>query len=53
MLSNAWTYTVQDALAHYGVSEESGLDEYRARENAKLYGKNGGFDNNRDTSCQS
>lgn len=41
MLSNAWTYTVQDALAHYGVSEETGLDEYRARENAKLYGKNG------------
>jgi Ca2+ transporting ATPase len=40
MLSNAWTYTAQDALAHYGVTEEGGLTETRARENAKLYGKN-------------
>ncbi|KAJ9128210.1 hypothetical protein QFC24_000502 [Naganishia onofrii] len=41
MLSNAWTYSVQDALAHYGVTEDRGLDESRARENAKLYGRNG------------
>jgi Ca2+ transporting ATPase len=41
MLSNAWTYTVQDALAHYGVTEDNGLTESRARENEKLYGKNG------------
>ncbi|KAJ9109076.1 hypothetical protein QFC21_000404 [Naganishia friedmannii] len=40
MLSNAWTYSVQDALAHYGVTEDRGLDESRARENAKLYGRN-------------
>lgn len=40
MLTNAWTYTVEDALAHYSVTPENGLDEYRARENAKLYGRN-------------
>ncbi len=41
MLTNAWTYSVQDALAHYNVKAELGLEESRARESQKLYGKNG------------
>lgn len=40
MLTNAWTFSVKDALAFYRVNPENGLDEFQARENAKLYGKN-------------
>ncbi len=41
MLTNAWTYSVQDSLAHYGVTAEQGMSEVQVRETQRLYGKNG------------
>ncbi|WVQ73814.1 potassium/sodium efflux P-type ATPase, fungal-type [Cryptococcus sp. DSM 104548] len=40
MLANAWTYTPEDALAHYGTNPETGLTEEQVRRNKETYGEN-------------
>ena len=40
MLSRAWTYTPQDALAFYDTHPENGLSEQQVKRNRELYGEN-------------
>jgi hypothetical protein len=40
MLSRAWTYTPQDALAFYDSHPENGLSEPQVKRNRELYGEN-------------
>lgn len=40
-MEQAWTYSVQDALRHYGVSPEKGLTSEQVAKAQKQYGPNG------------
>jgi len=40
MLSRAWTYTPQEALAFYDSHPENGLSEPQVKRNRELYGEN-------------
>jgi Ca2+ transporting ATPase len=40
MLTNAWTFTPEDALGHYGTELGRGLSEEQVRRNRELYGEN-------------
>ena len=40
MLTNAWTFTPEDALGYYGTDPDTGLTEEQAKRNRELYGAN-------------
>lgn len=40
MLSKAWTYSAEDALAFYGANNDAGLTEEQVKRNRELYGEN-------------
>ncbi|XAO26947.1 potassium/sodium efflux P-type ATPase, fungal-type [Cryptococcus bacillisporus CA1280] len=40
MLNNAWTFTPQDALGHFGTNPDTGLTDEQVRRNREAYGEN-------------
>lgn len=40
MLSNAWTFTPQDALGYFGTNPDTGLTEEQVKRNREAYGEN-------------
>lgn len=40
MLSNAWTFTPQDALGYFGANPDTGLTEEQVKRNREAYGEN-------------
>jgi Cation transporter/ATPase, N-terminus len=40
-MEDAWAYSTQDALAHFGVNPSIGLTPDAVLRNQKLYGRNG------------
>lgn len=40
MLSKAWTYSAEDALAFYGTKADTGLTDAQVKRNRELHGEN-------------
>lgn len=40
-MENAWTYTTNDILAHFGVNPSFGLTQEAVSNSQKIYGRNG------------
>lgn len=42
-MDRAWTYTAEDALAHFGTNGKAGLNDEQVENSRTVYGLNGRF----------